>query len=159
MLRPLGVVAGESGVQLDPSHFHVSLDGDPPICAPPNKMICCRCESYAIAESQRAVSEKTGPAGLFVSLLANAEGSTNNVVRLDVRVAALRAIEAIRMHAHAHDGKLPASLDEVKIVPVPHNPATGQPFAYRREGETAVLEGPMPRLPILGVSYRIAVRR
>ena len=43
--------------------------------------------------------------------------------------AALQAIEAIRMHAAA-TGKLPASLAQIDIVPVPLNPATGQPFVY-----------------------------
>ncbi len=63
-------------------------------------------------------------------------------VRLARDVAALRVIEALRMYAAGHDGKLPASLSEITVVPVPANPATGQPFEYRLDGQTAVLELP-----------------
>jgi hypothetical protein len=45
-------------------------------------------------------------------------------------LATVQAIEAIRMHAAASGGKLPKSLAEITIVPVPANPATGQPFPY-----------------------------
>jgi len=51
----------------------------------------------------------------------------------------LRTIEAIRLYAHSHDGKLPGSLDDVKDVPIPSNPMTGKPFPYHLEGDTAVL--------------------
>jgi hypothetical protein len=49
---------------------------------------------------------------------------------------ALQVIEAIRMHAAA-TGKLPASLAEITIVPVPINPATGQPFEYQLDAAAA----------------------
>ena len=51
----------------------------------------------------------------------------------------LRCIEAIRLYANSHDGKLPANLDDVKEVPIPPNPMTGKPFSYHLEGDTAVL--------------------
>jgi hypothetical protein len=35
------------------------------------------------------------------------------------------------MHAAANNRQLPQSLADVTIVPVPNNPATGQPFPYR----------------------------
>ena len=57
-------------------------------------------------------------------------------------IAALRIIEALRMYAASHAGGLPKSLDEITEVPVPLNPATGQPFVYRLDGQTAVLELP-----------------
>ena len=64
--------------------------------------------------------------------------------RVARNVAALQAIEALRMHAAASGGKLPLALAEVKIVPVPDNPATGQPFPYRFDAAsgTAPLELP-----------------
>ena len=43
------------------------------------------------------------------------------------------------MHAAA-TGKLPATLDEVRVVPIPLDPATGGPFSYKLEGETATLD-------------------
>jgi hypothetical protein len=78
-------------------------------------------------------------------------------VRLDRRVAALRAVEALRLHAAAHDGRLPNSLDPVKAVPVPDDPMTGKPFPYRREGESAVLTGPAS--PPFRLVYRITIRK
>jgi hypothetical protein len=63
-------------------------------------------------------------------------------VRLDRDTAAIRVIEALRMHAAKHHAHLPKTLDEIDIVTVPLNPATGKPFLYRLEGKTAVLELP-----------------
>lgn len=63
-------------------------------------------------------------------------------VRLERDMAALRVIEALRMYAADHNRELPKSLDEITAVPVPLNPATGKPFAYRLDGKTAVLELP-----------------
>ena len=57
--------------------------------------------------------------------------------RLDRRVAALRVVEAIRMHAATHGGSLPESLDKITEVPVPFDPVTGQPFGYHLEGGRA----------------------
>ena len=51
--------------------------------------------------------------------------------RQRIMIAALSTVEAIRMQAAANRGKLPGSLDEITIVPVPPNPATGKPPLYR----------------------------
>jgi len=59
--------------------------------------------------------------------------------RFDRRIARLQTIEALRMHA-AVAGKLPASLDELKVAPVPHDPVNGQPFLYKLDGEVATLD-------------------
>lgn len=63
-------------------------------------------------------------------------------IRSERRLSALQVLEAIRMHQAAHGGRLPASLDEITVVPVPLNPATLKPFPYRLEGDGAVLEVP-----------------
>jgi hypothetical protein len=48
------------------------------------------------------------------------------------------------MHA-ASTGKLPASLAEVTVVPIPPNPITAQPFAYQLDAAgTATLDLPAP---------------
>lgn len=65
-------------------------------------------------------------------------------VRTDRRIAALRCVEAIRLYAAAHDGKLPATLDAITEVPIPSDPATGKAFAYRVSGERATLSAPPP---------------
>ena len=87
----------------------------------------------------------SGNSGLpIANLLLPAVG---NVIQAEIRLvrgfAVIQAIEAIRMHAAA-TGKLPASLAEITIVPVPNNPATGQPFAYKLDAATgtATLEFP-----------------
>jgi hypothetical protein len=73
---------------------------------------------------------------------------------------ALQTIEAIRMHAAA-TGKLPTSLAEISIVPVPQNPVTGQPFEYRFDAttETATLEFPAAgNLPARHDAKRYVIR-
>lgn len=60
------------------------------------------------------------------------------VTRVDRRIAALMAIEALRLHAVAA-GSLPNSLTEVKVVPVLPDPVTGTPFVYEKNGDTATL--------------------
>lgn len=60
--------------------------------------------------------------------------------RLDQRIALLRCVEALRIYAAEHDGKLPAKLDDLRL-PLSVDPATGKPFAYKVEGKTAHLHG------------------
>ncbi len=68
--------------------------------------------------------------------------------RIDRRIAAFRCVEAVRLYAAGHDGKLPASLDEIKIRPIPADPVTGKPFDYHRVGDRAVLcSTPFPGQP------------
>jgi hypothetical protein len=65
-------------------------------------------------------------------------------LRVDRHFDALECVEAIRLYAHAHAGKLPASLDEITDAPVPEDPATGRPFVYKVDGDTATLSAPVP---------------
>lgn len=58
--------------------------------------------------------------------------------------AMLRIVEALRLHAAAHDGRLPQKLAEISQVPVPRDPLTGEPFLYSSTGKTAVLEATLP---------------
>ncbi len=89
-------------------------------------------------------------------------GSANAMFRFartDRQLAALRCIEALRLYAAEHEGRLPATLDEVKVVPIPNNPATGEPFGYCLEGQTGVIDvngGPAttPR-----IQYRVTVAK
>jgi hypothetical protein len=66
------------------------------------------------------------------------------VVRTDRRIAALRCIEAIRIYAAAHEGKLPATLEAITEVPVPIDPMTGKAFIYHAAGARATLIAPPP---------------
>ena len=80
-------------------------------------------------------------------------------LRADRQVAALRVIEAIRLYAAAHDGRLPESLDQITEVPVPDDPATGEPFIYRAADSAAILHGPRADLRYPWPTYRITIRR
>jgi hypothetical protein len=62
-------------------------------------------------------------------------------VRLQWQTGGIQTLEAIRMHA-AETGELPASLDQIEVVTLPENPATGRPYQYRLDGETGVLDLP-----------------
>ncbi len=67
--------------------------------------------------------------------------------RLERQFAALRVIEAIRLYAANHQGKLPASLADIMEVPLPVCPISGKSFVYRVEGERAFLAAPpLPKL-------------
>jgi hypothetical protein len=71
-------------------------------------------------------------------------GASTEVVetfaRKDRQLAALRCIEALRLYAAGHKGKLPAMLDQIKEVPIPLNPITGKAFSYRLDGNIAILD-------------------
>ena len=64
--------------------------------------------------------------------------------RLEVDLAALQCVEAIRSYAASHGGQLPPTLAEITEVSVPNDPMSGQMFRYTRTGATAVLESPAP---------------
>jgi len=81
-------------------------------------------------------------------------------VRSERRIDLLRVIEALRLYAAEHNGKLPAALDDVKEVPIPLDPVSGQPFGYKLSGATATLDAPPPtgeRWDILGARYEITI--
>jgi hypothetical protein len=65
--------------------------------------------------------------------------------RIDRDFAALQILEALRLHAASHDGRLPDRLIEITEVPIPQDPLNGQPFIYRRQGNTAWLESLAPQ--------------
>jgi hypothetical protein len=81
-------------------------------------------------------------------------------VRLDRKIAALRVVEALRLHAAANGGQLPERLDQVTVVPIPDDPGTAKPFEYRRDGAKATLISRIPGEPIEkeGLRYTIALR-
>jgi hypothetical protein len=80
----------------------------------------------------------------FIDALPALQKVASAAVRTDRRIAALRCVEAIRLYAAAHDGKLPATLDGLTDVPIPLDPATGKAFIYRTAGERATLSAPPP---------------
>jgi hypothetical protein len=81
--------------------------------------------------------------------------------RTDRKLAGLRCVEALRLYAAAHDGKLPASLKDIEEVPVPLDPMTGNPFEYTLRPDGATLTAPTPpgHLPHNSWSYQITMQR
>lgn len=110
--------------------------------------------SYRRGEEQLQ-GVKSGPLWPFASLIAAVESGHRAEAMLDRRIAALRIVEALRLHAGI-EGHLPESLDRVKVVPIPIDPVSGKPFAYRLEGGTATLGDETPDK--LGLTYRITLR-
>jgi hypothetical protein len=111
------------------------------------------------AALKRLDDARKGPFVLFAAYVAGIYSSMRAELQIDRRFAALRVIEAIRLRAAAHDGALPESLGEITEVPVPDDPATGKPFDYHRDGNSATLSGPEAGLPPpVRPAYRITIR-
>jgi hypothetical protein len=66
-------------------------------------------------------------------------------LRTERMVATLRTVEAIRLYAAAHDGKLPDAVKDITEVPLPSDPRTGKSFDefYKRDGDKATFEVPL----------------
>lgn len=78
------------------------------------------------------------------------------------RLAGLRAVEAIRLHAAANGGLPPKALSDITLVPVPDDQNTGKPFGYTADGSTFTLTAPPPpgETPTASnnFQYRVTVR-
>jgi hypothetical protein len=99
------------------------------------------------------------PGTLLASLMLPAVGKCHlkeAILRRDI--AALRCIEAVRLYAGAHQGKLPSRLEEIADLPIPTNPVTGAAFAYRVEGGVGVLLADGPD-DTKRTEYRIKIAR
>jgi hypothetical protein len=120
----------------------------------------------AINERQKAELKQTADRPVFdlaTFLLPAMQKVFAARARTDRKIAALRCVEAVRLYAAAHGGKLPSALADIKEVPVPDDPLTGKTFEYRREGDKATLVGPLPddlkKNPVFGLKYELTVRR
>jgi hypothetical protein len=93
---------------------------------------------------ERTKAASTGQDGVpFVMLVTGFNRVALATTRPVRAIAALRCVEAIRMYAAAHGGKLPATLGDITDVPVPVDPVTGRPFTYQVTGDKATLSGPV----------------
>lgn len=80
--------------------------------------------------------------------------------RVERRIAALRTIEAIRLYASANDGRLPATLADIRMVPVPDDPLTGKAFGYQVQGDHFTLTGALPpgdEAPYMAMTYDVTL--
>ena len=73
----------------------------------------------------------------------------------------LMTVEALRMHAANHDGKLPESLDQLNPVPAMLDPYTAKQFGYRIESidgrATVTLSADVSASPETLREYRIQI--
>jgi hypothetical protein len=82
--------------------------------------------------------------------------------RLEQKVALLRCVEALRLFAAAHGGKLPAKLADAG-VPLPLDPFTGKPLRYELKDGVAHLRGTAPKgyaeQTAFNLHYEITIRK
>jgi hypothetical protein len=91
---------------------------------------------------------------LFIGLTSDFRKLRQTEARLAQRFALLTCVEALRMHAAEHDGKLPTQLADVK-VPLPVDSVTGKPFIYKLDGDTATLHGTPPKGMEKNAAYNV----
>jgi hypothetical protein len=109
-----------------------------------------------------AGGEEQAPDGdrLFADLLPQIVRLRRTQGQLEQQIALLRHVEALRLHAAGHDGRLPAALSDISL-PLPVDPVTGKPFVYGVEGTTAHLRGSSlrgkERQPGCGVHYEVTL--
>jgi hypothetical protein len=65
-----------------------------------------------------------------------------SLAKVDREIAALRCVEAIRLYAVRHEGRLPQSLSDISEVPLPFDPITEKPFSYETANAIATLTAP-----------------
>jgi hypothetical protein len=84
--------------------------------------------------------------GLFADLLPQIVKLRRTQAQLERQIALLRHVEALRLHAADHDGKLPAKLSDISL-PLAVDPVTGKPFDYSADQAIAQLRGGSPDGP------------
>jgi len=103
-----------------------------------------RTELAAADERLRAAAENREEVLPFGSLILPALNKVgHNYAKSERRLDTLRIVEALRLYAGKHDGKLPATLDAVTEVPLPPlDVITGKPFVYSCTENVARLTQP-----------------
>lgn len=111
-------------------------------------------------QAEKEFSAQWQDASAFAAALPAMYRISFTRTRLVRDIAILRCVEAIRMYAADHEGKLPGALADITKVPVPTDPLRGQPFHYKLTGDTAVLESPIPPEggPRDGLRYEITLK-
>jgi hypothetical protein len=108
------------------------------------------------------IKSKRSPA-LFADLLVPITlGARRAQGRVDQRIALLRHIEALRLHAAEQIGTLPSKLSDL-AVPLPVDPFTGKPFRYELTANTAHLRGTPPagqeNVPAFNIHYELTLQK
>lgn len=97
---------------------------------------------------------------LAPGLIAMTEKIKQAQARIDQRIAYVRIIEAIRLYAHDHGGKLPEKLDDINL-PLPIDVFNGKPFEYGVKDGVATLHGtnPFKGTDRLNRYYELTIRK
>jgi hypothetical protein len=111
----------------------------------------------SIADSQSADAQMREIVPLARHTLGAVKVTRMAIERNDRQIATLRVIEALRMHAATHDGKLPEQLTDITEVPIPDDPVTGLPFEYEFADGKARLSGPTFR--DVALNYEITMQK
>jgi len=107
-------------------------------------------------DAKFAQLKREQPANPFLLSLPQLARVSWAFVRADRELAALTAVEALRSYAATHNGQLPARLSDVTETPIPDNPATGTPFEFSVDGDTATLSDTTSEVPL---KYTIRIRK
>lgn len=80
--------------------------------------------------------------------------------RLGRDIAILKCVEAIRLYAASHGGKLPGVLADITEVPIPDDPLTGKAFDYKVSGSKATLEStPAAEVKEYALRYNLDLKK
>jgi hypothetical protein len=113
-------------------------------------------------DALRGAEQEHAENGLFADFLPRVVAARRKQAALEQRLALLRHVEALRLYAAGHEGKLPEKLAEI-TVPLPADPFTGKPFVYKKEGVVAQLCGGSPhgadKNRVYNVRYDVRIRR
>lgn len=106
---------------------------------------------------------KKEPFDFFITMLNLLLPATQKVydaqLRTQRRIASLRVVEAVRLHT-AMTGKSPQKLEDVTIVPIPIDPATGKLFKFlpTDQGFTVIVDAPPGQTANLGNAWKYQVQ-
>lgn len=87
--------------------------------------------------------EKAEPTGLFGPLAPAIMKVSIARTRIQQQITMLQAVEAVRVFAAANGGRVPGSLDEVRL-PIPNDPFTNRPLRYEVADGVVVIRGTPP---------------
>jgi len=119
-------------------------------------------EALARMSVDRLAGRTMKDSPLFSGFLSSYDRVRRAQGRLEQRIALLRHVEALRLHAAAHGGKLPEKLADIG-VPLPVDPFTGKPVRYEVTDGVAHLRGSPPKgeeqNPAYNLHYEITIRK
>jgi hypothetical protein len=115
-----------------------------------------------LLELEKVAANQSADDAIAAALLPALHKVRRAHARFDQRLALLRTIEALRLHAAENGGKLPQTLKDVK-VPLPVDPVTGSAFSYKLDGAMAILQGTPPKgeekNPVYNIRYEITIEK